>query len=128
MNKSLLTAVVVIASTMLIVFSCGRKDDHSKHNGETCTHAKMTETKSTAPDMDKAVCVAHGALKNHCFICDAALRDTSRLWCKEHNRYEDRCFICHPEAQDKSRLNCSEHGLYEDECFICHPELIKKDK
>lgn len=70
-----------------------------------------------------AVCTAHGAPKDLCFICDASLREEGRLWCEEHGRYEDRCWACHPAARDKNRLYCDEHGLYEDECYLCHPEL-----
>lgn len=72
-----------------------------------------------------AVCAAHGAPKELCFICDASLREKGRLWCEEHGHYEDRCWECHPEARDKNRLYCDEHGLYEDECALCHPELRK---
>ena len=58
-----------------------------------------------------------------CFMCDASLRDTNRLWCREHTRYEDRCFLCHPEIQDTNRAYCNTHFLYEDECFLCDPTL-----
>ncbi len=78
------------------------------------------------PEVDGATCAAHGAAKEQCFICDAALRDAGRLWCREHSRYEDRCWECHPELEDKDRLWCKEHSLYEDECFLCHPELLEE--
>jgi cobalt-zinc-cadmium efflux system membrane fusion protein len=71
-------------------------------------------------------CAAHGAPTELCFICDASLRDTGRLWCREHDRYEDRCWLCHPELEDKDRLWCKEHSLYEDECFLCHPEMLEE--
>lgn len=95
----------------------------------SCTDKKTTTdthsaTTTTATDSAAtALCAAHGAPKDLCFICDASLREPGRLWCEEHAHYEDRCWECHPELQDKARLYCSEHGLYEDECFLCHPEL-----
>ncbi len=85
---------------------------------------------SDAPAADQPAATAamtqhtHEVAGETCFICDAAKRDSDRLWCKEHGRYEDRCFLCHPEIEDKERLYCTEHFLYEDECFLCHPELL----
>jgi len=97
------------------------KTDAGRLESDTHSHAAA----ESAHDPDSvALCAAHGAPANRCFICDASLRDSERLWCAEHARYEDRCWICHPELQDKSRLYCEEHGLYEDECFICHPGLV----
>lgn len=95
-----------------------------------CTHPSertgppKSDIQASASD---ATCVAHGAPKELCFVCDASLRNKGRLWCEEHNRYEDRCWECHPELQDKDRLWCEEHSLYEDECFLCHPELLEDD-
>lgn len=75
---------------------------------------------------DTAQCSKHKAPKDLCFICDASLRDTNRLWCKEHDRYEDRCFICHPEIKEADRAYCTEHFLYEDECILCQPNKGSK--
>lgn len=86
-------------------------------------------TVDASPSATPAVelCSAHGADASMCFLCDATLRDQTRLWCGEHGRYEDRCWMCHPELQDQARLYCDEHGLYEDECFVCHPELTARE-
>jgi cobalt-zinc-cadmium efflux system membrane fusion protein len=92
-----------------------------------CSPADEPPAPEPAPQAEAAgaTCSAHGAPADLCFICDASLRESGRLWCREHDRYEDRCFLCHPELQDKDRLWCSEHSLYEDECFLCHPELLE---
>lgn len=94
-----------------------------------CSGGEQETTQDKPPvTQDGTQCAAHGAPADLCFICDASLRDSDRLWCREHDRYEDRCWLCHPELQDQERLYCSEHGLYEDECFICHPELQESKK
>lgn len=102
------------------------EDDGHGHAGHK--HGEKAGAASASTPLSRAKCAAHDALKEWCFICDASLRDTGRLWCNEHDRYEDRCWLCHPEAQDKNRLWCKEHSLYEDECFLCHPELKGKGK
>lgn len=96
--------------------------------GERATSGSQPTKPPSKLTTSGAVCAAHGAPEDQCFICDPSLRDEGRLWCQEHNRYEDRCWECHPELQDPNRLWCEEHSLYEDECFLCHPELLEKGK
>lgn len=110
--------VSLVAGAMLLT-ACSQPSGQAPADSEP-TKLAGEATKSGA------VCAAHGAFEELCFICDPSLRDEGRLWCQEHNRYEDRCWECHPEMQDTSRLWCEEHSLYEDECFLCHPELIKE--
>ena len=122
---ALLATVVIVA----LLAGCSKQsqpaahDDHAGHKHGKAEASADDKTVTTGPK-----CVAHGAPKALCFICDPALRDKGRLWCNEHARYEDRCWECHPELQDKQRLWCKEHSLYEDECFLCHPELKTKGK
>ena len=103
-----LSRILVISGFVVIGGSMSAQDRDDKDNGtkaSTHRHEKSEET---------------------CFICDASLRDKTRLWCKEHERYEDRCWLCHSEIQDKDRPFCKEHNLYENECFFCNPNLKKK--
>jgi cobalt-zinc-cadmium efflux system membrane fusion protein len=90
----------------------------------SCTRTESPTPKAAAQPAGET-CAAHGAPKGLCFICDASLRESGRLWCAEHGRYEDRCWLCHPELRDAKRAYCERHALYEDECFLCHPELKK---
>lgn len=119
MKHSMFTPWLAWAALAVSLAACSRNDAQ-----ETRRAADTHETAAVAAAADSvALCAAHQAPVNLCFICDASLREPGRLWCNEHGRYEDRCFICHPDLRDASRLYCEEHGLYEDECFICHPEL-----
>lgn len=109
--------LLVLAIAVPLLFSaCGSVEESVAPDGEPPT---------TRSEAEGATCAAHGADADLCFICDAALRDSGRLWCREHDRYEDRCWLCHPELEDKDRLWCEEHSVYEDECFLCHPELLE---
>ena len=118
--KRIAASLATLGVAVGLLAACSRQSDDPA--------AAPTAVRSTTGEKagaDGATCVAHGARKDLCFICDATLRDKGRLWCEEHARYEDRCWECHPELQDKSRLYCKEHFLYEDECVLCHPELRK---
>ena len=106
-----------LVAGVLLLPACGPAGDRSDPRSDTGSAA--IGSAEAGPN-----CVAHGAPTELCFICDASLRDSGRLWCREHDRYEDRCWLCHPELEDKDRLWCEKHSLYEDECFLCHPELL----
>lgn len=97
--------------------------DQASLSAESTETLSNTKTPASESPAAASLCLAHSVAAAQCFICDATLRDSGRLWCREHNRYEDRCFECHPDLRDAARLFCEEHGLYEDECFLCHPEL-----
>jgi cobalt-zinc-cadmium efflux system membrane fusion protein len=132
LRVSKITATLLLAAVALAA-GCKKEEGHSEDDGHGHAGHKHGAKSTTAggpssagPSLSGAKCAAHDAPKEWCFICDASLRDTGRLWCKEHERYEDRCWLCHPELQDKNRLWCKEHSLYEDECFLCHPELKGK--
>jgi len=116
--------IIPVIGTALLLAACNQKSN-AGHPAKDATAKEAVSQTAALPGNNQQLCDTHKAPRNICFICDASLRDTQRLWCKEHNRYEDRCFTCHPESQDTSRLYCKEHGLYEDECFICHPEITK---
>lgn len=90
-----------------------------------CDNSPSGETKGIETETTPTA-HTHENESEKCFLCDASLRESGRLWCKEHGRYEDRCWICQPQLEDKSRLWCKEHFLYEDECHLCHPELLEK--
>ncbi|MCG3147726.1 MAG: Multidrug resistance protein MdtA [Verrucomicrobiae bacterium] len=102
----------------------------TKHNlyVDECFLCKPELKKAKAAAAPSEKCMAHGAPKELCFICDASLREKGRLWCKEHDRYEDRCWECHPDLRDAKRAFCEKHALYADECFLCKPELKAKPK
>jgi len=109
-----------VMAAMLLLSAC-------TPNGNEAAPVSRAPARVDSAKVEGATCAAHGSPKELCFICDASLRDETRLWCREHGRYEDRCFECHPELRDVSRLWCEEHSLYEDECFLCHPELLLED-
>ncbi len=124
MTRSCMARVSLVALLGLLLVACG--GDSEKEN-ETeipaATADGAVDSDAPASESASALCLAHSAAADQCFICDASLREPGRLWCQGHARYEDRCFKCHPEIREEDRLYCEEHGLYEDECFLCHPEL-----
>ena len=122
LNHVLLPAASLLGAIVLWS-GCSQRNDP-----DTSTTPPAESAAESAPAAKGAVCAAHEAPKDLCFICDAGLRESGRLWCNEHARYEDRCWLCHPELEDKDRLYCKEHSLYEDECFLCHPELLPPKK
>ena len=111
-------SLACIVTTLLLLSACSPA-------GEPASGSPAPAEPEGRTEVNGAMCAAHGAPEEMCFICDASLRDEGRLWCREHSRYEDRCWECHPELQDEDRLWCKEHSLYEDECFLCHPELLE---
>lgn len=147
MKTGTIIRLLPLLAAALLWGGCGdtaKKDEHAGHNhgpgeghgakkkpavvDEHAGHNHGPGEGHGAPAQAAEKCTEHGAPKDMCFLCDAALREPGRLWCKEHNRYEDRCWECHPDAREKDRLYCGEHGLYEDECFLCTPALKKGAK
>ena len=128
-NQIISSLVAVAAIAILALFAgCKKQEGHAEDDGHGHAGHQHGAKEAAPAALSGAKCAAHDAPKELCFICDASLREKSRLWCEEHKRYEDRCWECHPELQDKNRLWCKEHLLYEDECFLCHPELKGKAK
>jgi len=127
MIKSHIIRFFMAALLASLFVGCGGSSeettDQASLSAESTETLSNTKTPASESPAAASLCLAHSVAAAQCFICDAALRDSGRLWCREHNRYEDRCFECHPDLRDVARLFCEEHGLYEDECFLCHPEL-----